>query len=47
MNELIKICDLKRKKEPLISKVELDKFTQKANDNFDFDFNGGECILSI
>lgn len=40
MNELIKICDLKRKKEPLISKVELDKFTQKANDNFDFDFNG-------
>lgn len=37
---ITKICDLKRKKEPLTSKVSLDEFTNEANKNFDFDFNG-------
>ena len=37
---IIKICDLKRKREPLVSKVSLDKFTDEANKNFDFDFDG-------
>lgn len=37
---ITKICDLRRKKQPLISKVSLDKFTDEANRNFDFDFDG-------
>lgn len=38
--ELIEIDTLKRSKNPLISKVKLDIFTDKANQNFDYDFNG-------
>ena len=38
--QLNEIAELKRSKTPLISKVELDNFTQKANENFDFDFDG-------
>ena len=37
---ITKIYDLKRSKEPLISKVEIDSFTNEANKNFDFDFDG-------
>jgi len=37
---ITKICDLKRSQEPLISKVEIDSFTNEANKNFDFDFDG-------
>ena len=36
----LKICDLKRKKEPLISQVKIDNFTMEASKNFDYDFNG-------
>lgn len=39
-NELTKVCELRRKKEPIISKVEVDEFTNEANKNFDFDFDG-------
>lgn len=39
-NSLTKIYELKRCKEPLVSKVELDSFTDEANKNFDFDFDG-------
>lgn len=34
------ICKIKRKSEPLISKVPLDDFTQIAQSNFDYDFDG-------
>lgn len=39
-DEIYKICDLKRKNIPLISKVELDEYTEEAQKNFDYDFNG-------
>ena len=39
-DELTKIYELRRSKTPLISKVQLDKFTDEANKNFDFDFDG-------
>ena len=39
-NSITKICDLRRSKTPLISRVEIDEFTQEANKNFDFDFDG-------
>lgn len=39
-DEINAIAKLHRSKEPLISKVSLDEFTKKANDSFDFDFNG-------
>ena len=39
-DEIYKICDLKRKKTPLVSKVELDEYTKEAQKNFDFDFIG-------
>lgn len=39
-DDITKICELKRKKEPIIAKVQLDKFTDEANKNFDFDFDG-------
>lgn len=39
-NQLTKVCDLKKSKIPLISKVKLDKFTKEANKNFDYDFDG-------
>lgn len=40
-NEIKVLCKLERDFEhPLKSMVELDKFTQKAQDNFDYDFNG-------
>ena len=38
--QLNEIAELKRSKTPLISKVQLDNFTEKANENFDFDFDG-------
>lgn len=34
------LCSIKRKKEPLISKVPIDEFTQMAQLNFDYEFNG-------
>ena len=34
------VANLKRCKEPLISKVELDKATDRINECFDFDFTG-------
>lgn len=39
-NELTKICDLRRSRTPLISKVQVDEFTNEANKNFDFEFDG-------
>lgn len=39
-DSITKICDLKRSNTPLISKVEIDEFTDEANKNFDFDFDG-------
>lgn len=40
-NNKISVLDyLKRSNQPLVSKVQLDMFTNKANENFDFDFNG-------
>lgn len=39
-DNIVKIYELKRKKEPIISKVSLDEFTDEANKNFDFDFDG-------
>lgn len=38
--DIIKICDLKREETPLVSRVKIDEFTDEANKNFDFDFNG-------
>lgn len=44
-NEIKILCKLERDFEnPLKSKVVLDKFTQKAQDNFDYDFNGESCF---
>lgn len=39
-DELIEIDKLERSKTPLISKVNINEFTNKANENFDFDFDG-------
>lgn len=39
-NEIYKISELKKSKSPLISEVILDNFTNKAQENFDFDFDG-------
>ena len=37
-DEIYKICDLKTMDTPLISKVQLDEYTNEAQKNFDFDF---------
>ena len=37
---IVKVCDLVREEEPLVSTVELDAGTDKANQCFDFDFDG-------
>lgn len=34
------ICNIKKKKEPIISKVPLDEFTEMVEKNFDYDFDG-------
>lgn len=34
------VCNLKRSKTPLTAKIELDNFTNKAQENFDYDFDG-------
>lgn len=39
-DKITKIANLKRSKKPMISKVQVDKYTQKAQDSFDYDFNG-------
>ena len=39
-DDVIKIENLRRSDKPLISKVQVDEFTQEANKNFDFEFNG-------
>ena len=39
-NGIVKICDLQKSKEPLTAKVAIDDFTNEANKNFDFNFNG-------
>jgi len=38
--DIIKICDLHRETTPLVSKVQLDEATVKANSFFDFEFTG-------
>lgn len=37
---LKKICDLSRSNTPIIAKVQVDEYTDKANENFDYDFDG-------
>ena len=39
-NQINVVAELTRSKEPLISKVQLDKATARINDCFDFDFTG-------
>lgn len=39
-NECPVLCTLKKKKEPLISEVPLDEFTNEAQLNFDYEFDG-------
>ena len=39
-NECKVLCRLKRKSEPLISKVPIDEFTEMAQLNFDYEFDG-------
>lgn len=39
-DEIIKICDLKRSEQPLLSKISTDEFTNEADKNFDYDFDG-------
>lgn len=39
-DSITKICDLKRSDKPLVSRVQVDEFTNEANKNFDFDFDG-------
>ena len=34
------LCKLNKKKEPLISKVPIDEFTDMVQNNFDYDFTG-------
>lgn len=34
------LCEIKRKKEPLISYVKIDEFTEMVQNNFDYDFKG-------
>ena len=34
------LCNLKKKKEPLISTVPIDEFTDMVQNNFDYDFTG-------
>jgi len=35
-----KLCFLTKKKEPIVSKVQVDEFTSMVEKNFDYDFNG-------
>ena len=39
-NQLTKVCDLKRSKTPMTSKIKKDEFIEEANKNFDYDFDG-------
>lgn len=39
-NECKILCEIKRKKEPLVTKVPVDEFTKMVSANFDYDFNG-------
>lgn len=39
-SDILKVCDLKKSNNPLVSKVKIDEFTNEANKNFDFDFDG-------
>lgn len=39
-NECDILCDIKRKKEPLISVVQVDEFTEMVQNNFDYEFTG-------
>ena len=38
------LCNLKRKKVPLITKVSVNEFTQMVAQNFDYDFNGESMV---
>lgn len=38
------LCELKRKKEALVTKVELDEYTDMVQKNFDYDFNGESVV---
>ena len=37
---LKKVCDLNKSRTPMIAKVTLDEYTQKASESFDYDFDG-------
>lgn len=39
-NCLKKICDLSKSKTPIVSKVKVDEYTNKASECFDYDFDG-------
>ena len=39
-NECEILCEIKKKKEPLVTKVPVDEFTKMVSANFDYDFNG-------
>lgn len=39
-DQLTKVCDLKRSKTPMTSKVKKDEFIEEASKNFDYDFDG-------
>lgn len=39
-NSIIKVCDLVRDDKPLISEVEIDEATNRANLAFDYSFDG-------
>ena len=39
-NECEVLCEIKKKKEPLVTKVPVDEFTKMVSANFDYDFNG-------
>lgn len=34
------LCKIKRKHEPIITKVQIDEYTKMVSDNFDYDFDG-------
>ena len=38
------LCKLKRKETPLVTRVEVDEFTDMVKKNFDYDFNGESAI---
>ena len=37
---LKKVCDLNKSRTPMVAKVMVDEYTQKASESFDYDFDG-------